>query len=284
MEADSRILSYCHAVKCRASEILILNPDTDVFIAEHFGGVRTVIQGFTQQQLFAGSTKNCILSGSFELEFSDVVLGHTSEVWALAAHPSLQQFVTAGWDSILQLWDSASRTVVWRKDIGVVRFSPNSEMLALGSRDNNIYIYQLGADAGKYSRIGQCTGHSSFITHLDWSMDSQYLRSNSGDYEVLYSLELLYKKKLSFIFYYEGSPTVCEQITQPSKMRDVEWASQTCTLSFTSVGAWPEGADGTDVNASAAAGGLLATGDDWGKVKLYSWPTIQPKVTYFFIK
>lgn len=29
-------------------------------------------------------------------------------------------------------------------------------------------------------------GHSSFITHLDWSADGQYLRSNSGDYEVLY--------------------------------------------------------------------------------------------------
>lgn len=29
-------------------------------------------------------------------------------------------------------------------------------------------------------------GHSSFITHIDWSEDSQYLRSNSGDYELLY--------------------------------------------------------------------------------------------------
>ena len=29
-------------------------------------------------------------------------------------------------------------------------------------------------------------GHSSFITHLDWSVDGQHLRSNSGDYELLY--------------------------------------------------------------------------------------------------
>lgn len=29
-------------------------------------------------------------------------------------------------------------------------------------------------------------GHSSFITHIDWSKDSEYLRSNSGDYELLY--------------------------------------------------------------------------------------------------
>jgi hypothetical protein len=29
-------------------------------------------------------------------------------------------------------------------------------------------------------------GHSSFITHLDWSTDSQYIQSNSGDYELLF--------------------------------------------------------------------------------------------------
>lgn len=34
-------------------------------------------------------------------------------------------------------------------------------------------------------------GHSSFITHLDWSVDSQYLVSNSGDYEILYCKSLI---------------------------------------------------------------------------------------------
>lgn len=29
-------------------------------------------------------------------------------------------------------------------------------------------------------------GHSSFVTHLDWSKDSQYLVTNSGDYEILF--------------------------------------------------------------------------------------------------
>ena len=33
---------------------------------------------------------------------------------------------------------------------------------------------------------GKCSGHTSFITHIDWSTDSNYLRSNSGDYELLY--------------------------------------------------------------------------------------------------
>ena len=28
--------------------------------------------------------------------------------------------------------------------------------------------------------------HSSFITHLDWSLDSNYLHSNCGAYELLF--------------------------------------------------------------------------------------------------
>ena len=29
-------------------------------------------------------------------------------------------------------------------------------------------------------------GHSSYITHIDWSEDGEVLRSNSGDYECLF--------------------------------------------------------------------------------------------------
>lgn len=41
--------------------------------------------------------------------------------------------------------------------IQVLQYSPDGTMLALGSRDNNIYIYQVGDDAHRYSRIGKCT-------------------------------------------------------------------------------------------------------------------------------
>ncbi|KAL1138870.1 hypothetical protein AAG570_008932 [Ranatra chinensis] len=292
-------------------------------IAEHLGGVRTLAEG-RGSQLLVGSTRNCILAGGFGLGFSPVVLGHTEELWALAPHPLLPQFVTAAWDSIIQLWDATARAVVWSKDIGekaqsatfspdgctivigcingkwllmdsesrevfaahtdgnepiqVASFSPNGEMLALGSRDNNIYVYQVSDNPRKFNRLGRCTsekrrrkttstlisilGHSSFITHLDWSADSQYLRSNSGDYEVLY-----------------WNAGVCRQITQSSTMRDTEWATHNCTLAFTTIGIWPEGADGTDVNASVRSHDrrLLATADDFGKVKLYSFPATQPK-------
>lgn len=285
-----------------------LNPTgQEAHVPEHLGPIRVVAEG-RGSQLLVGTTKNCILIGSLELGLTPVVLGHTDELWGLAIHPVLPQFLTAGHDRLIMLWDSMSHSVVWSKDvmepvqsatfsvdgsvliigctsghwlvmdaetrevysmhtdgsepIQVVKFSPDGSLLALGSRDNNIYVYQVSEEARKYSRVGRCMGHSSFITHLDWSTDSQYLQSNSGDYELL--------------FWNAG---LCRQIPHSSQLRDVEWASNSCVLTFNTLGIWPEGADGTDVNHCERShdGRLMATADDFGKVKLYSYPVIQPR-------
>ncbi|XP_049825884.1 echinoderm microtubule-associated protein-like 2 isoform X2 [Aethina tumida] len=273
----------------------------------HYGGVRVISEG-QGNQLLVGTTRNCILVGSCSLGFQPIILGHADELWGLAAHPGIQQFATAGYDKVLQLWDSPSHSILWSKDIGeqaqcatftvdgmfvlvgcksgkwliydtqtrdlvgshvdgnetieTMRFSPDGTMLALGSRDNNIYIYQVSEDGTKYSKVGRCSGHSSFITHLDWANDGQTLRSNSGDYELLY-----------------WNAGTCRQIPQSGMMKDVEWATNNCTLTFTTVGIWPENADGSDINNCDRSNNqlLMVTGDDFGKVKLFSYPVIQPK-------
>ncbi len=78
---------------------------------------------------------------------------------------------------------------------------------------------------------------------------------------------------------------MCRQIPQPSQMRDVEWATLTCPLTFATLGVWPEGADGTDVNACSRshAGHLMASADDFGRVKLFACPASQPKVRFVFL-
>ncbi|XP_076252565.1 echinoderm microtubule-associated protein-like 2 isoform X2 [Rhynchophorus ferrugineus] len=276
-------------------------------IESHYGGVRVISEG-RGSQLLLGTTKNCILNGTLELGFQPIILGHTDELWALAAHPSIPQFATAGFDRVLQLWESMSHSILWSKDIEeqaqsvafsqdgavilvgcvngkwlifdtqtrellgqhadgnepiqTIKFSPDGSLVALGSRDNQIYIYQVSEDGMKYSRVGRCSGHSSFITHLDWAVDNQTLRSNSGDYELLY-----------------WNAGTCRQIPQPSLMRDLDWASNTCTLTFNTIGIWPENADGTDINYCDRSNDnkLMVTADDFGKVKLYSYPVMQPK-------
>lgn len=63
-------------------------------------------------------------------------------------------------------------------------------------------------------------------------------------------------------------------------MKDMEWATNTCTITFATLGIWPENADGTDINGCDRShdSRLMATGDDFGKVRLFSYPVIQPKV------
>jgi microtubule-associated protein-like 1/2 len=162
--------------------------------------------------------------------------------------------------------EAESQTVIAAHKDGVeqhdvIKYSPDGRYLMIGSHDNNLYLYKVSEDGRQYMRHGRCAGHSSYITHADWSKDSQFLQSNSGDYELLY-------------WEAEG----CRQVTQSSSLRDVEWDTQTCTLGFNVLGVWPEGADGTDINSVARSqdNTLLAAGDDFGKVHLFKYPAIQP--------
>ena len=86
-------------------------------------------------------------------------------------------------------------------------------------------------------------------------------------------------------FFFIGNATVCRQVTNPVSIRDVEWSTQTCLLNFNTIGIWPETMDGTDLSTCAKSpnGKLLATGDDFGKIKLYTYPVPQPKVSFICV-
>ncbi|GFT82787.1 echinoderm microtubule-associated protein-like 1 [Nephila pilipes] len=295
---DRRIIEWDHALSRTGREAKL---------PEQTGGIRALAQG-KGSMLLVGTTKNCILQGTLSLNFSLVVQGHTEEIWALAVHPNQSQFISGGHDHYIHLWDTMSHSVVWSKDIGesvqsacfspdgsvvalattsgrwsvldattrqiysmhadgsevidCIKYSPDGRFLAVGSHDNYIYVYQVDDEYKKYNRIGRCMGHSSFITHLDWSDDSTYIQTNSGDYEQL--------------FWNAG---VCRQVSNMSIARDLKWTTQTCTIGFSVLGIWPENADGSDVNTASRSHNqkLVATGDDFGKVNIYSYPACQPK-------
>lgn len=191
-----------------------LNPSgIETEIEQHFGAIRIIAEG-KGSQLLIGTTRNCILTGNLELGFSPVIMGHTDELWGLAIHPNMPQFVTGGRDRLLQLWDSLSHSVVWSKDIGeqiqscafssdgswiavgtlfgkwmvfdtqtrdmlaqhtdgqepisTIEFSPDGKLLAIGSHDNNIYIYQISVSQKRFAKIGRC--YVSTIAFLDMTI------------------------------------------------------------------------------------------------------------------
>uniref|UniRef100_A0A665TIM9 EMAP like 2 n=1 Tax=Echeneis naucrates TaxID=173247 RepID=A0A665TIM9_ECHNA len=276
-------------------------------VGESYGPVRALAEG-KPGELFVGTTKNAIVRAAFPDTLTPVVQGHTDELWGLDVHPSMEQFVTCSQDKQVHLWDTNSHQPLWSKTvedpgrsagfhpsgavlavgtmtgrwlvldtdtrdlvsmhtdgneiISNVKYSPDGNFLAVASHDNFVYIYSVTENGRKYSRVGKCTGHSSFVTHLDWSADSQYLVTNSGDYEILF---------------WEASSG--KHVTNMDLVRNLEWATYTCTLAFNTFGIWPDGADGTDINAVCRShdGSLLASADDFGKVHLFSFPCSQPR-------
>uniref|UniRef100_A0A8B9KFP7 EMAP like 3 n=1 Tax=Astyanax mexicanus TaxID=7994 RepID=A0A8B9KFP7_ASTMX len=163
----------------------------------------------------------------------------------------------------LQTREVVSDLIDGNEQLSVMRYSPDGSFLAVGSHDNLIYIYSVTEGGRRYTRFGKCTGHSSFITHLDWSKDGKYIMSNSGDYEILY-------------WDVAGG---CKLLRNRYESKDREWASYTCVLGFHVMGVWLEGSDGTDINALCRSHSerIVAVADDFCKVHLFQYPCPKPK-------
>uniref|UniRef100_A0AAR2LWF0 HELP domain-containing protein n=1 Tax=Pygocentrus nattereri TaxID=42514 RepID=A0AAR2LWF0_PYGNA len=266
-----------------------LAPERECEIPEKYGAVRTIAD-VDGEELLVGTTRNAILRGTFSDGFVATVQGHVDEMWGLATHPFQNIFLTCGNDKQVCVWNAEEHSLSWcttlevrqlthgttwlvldlqtrevvsdlidgNEQLSVIRYSPDGSFVAVGSHDNFIYIYSVTEGGRRYTRFGKCTGHSSFITHLDWSKDGKYIMSNSGDYEILYC-------KCS---------TLC-----PSRSKDREWASYTCVLGFHVMGVWLEGSDGTDINALCRSHSerVVAVADDFCKVHLFQYPCPKPK-------
>jgi len=70
-----------------------------------------------------------------------------------------------------------------KEAIHELKFSPDGSYLAVGSNDGLVDVYAVGQ---RYKKVGECSRCSSFITHLDWSVDSHFLQSNDGAGERLF--------------------------------------------------------------------------------------------------
>eukprot|EP01042_Synura_sphagnicola_P000320 gene320-331_t len=223
------------------------------------------------------------------------------EVWGLAVHPTKEEFATSGDDKTVRIWSirsheqiavrilsEASRAVAYSKSgdllclgmedgsmalvettkmrlvqtwthssqpITDVRFSPDGLFLAAGSRDTNIYIYQ-SEDQKSYRRQAVCRGHGGAVTHLDFSSNSRFIQSNGADDSLLF-------------WDVRGNP-----VTSSVSMRDVDWASFTCTLGWPIQGIWSSDVGRPEVLTCQALSDIkvVASGDERGRVNLYRYP------------
>ena len=84
--------------------------------------------------------------------------------------------------------------------------------------DHKIYVYSRET----YRLKGTCDRHNSFVKNFDFSEDSVYIQSDSGDYEHLY---------------FEAEDG--EYFASGSQLKNIRWSDWTCTYGWPVQGAYP---------------------------------------------
>jgi WD40 repeat protein len=137
-----------------------------------------------------------------------------------------------------------------------MRFSPDGTKLAVGNHDQFIYIY----DAASGSLISKCQKHSSYITAVDWSLDSTAVKSTCGAYELLY--------------FAMESDTLNQVPEGRSAYKNEEWATYSTHFGWPVQGIFGGLIDYTHVNRVDRSPDkqFFAVGNDWGLVEIFGNP------------
>jgi len=297
---DSRIVKF---------DTLYRKTGMEAQLPEHLGSIRTVSQG-KGSQLLVGTTKNSILTGNFDLNFQEIMIGHVGDVTSLAPSPLSHQFITAGHDRMLHMWDTLSRTVVWSSDVGEhaqsACFSPDGEVIIVGTVTGKWVV--LNAATREVFSVNQESGGGEPVYSCKFSPDGKLLALGSRDNAIyIYQVKDNYKKfvrqgrclghsspvvqldwsddsvhiqsnSMEFEHMVWHAPT-SRPVRDVDTIRDLTWASSDCVVQWSTLGSWGETADTADPTSCAVANchELLATGDNRGKVRLSSHPSCQPR-------
>uniref|UniRef100_A0A8C0ZH06 Echinoderm microtubule-associated protein-like 5 n=1 Tax=Cyanistes caeruleus TaxID=156563 RepID=A0A8C0ZH06_CYACU len=293
--------TFERCLKTYAIKRAALAPGSKGLLLEDNPSIRAISLG--HGHILVGTKNGEILEVDKSGPITLLVQGHMEgEVWGLATHPHLPICATVSDDKTLRIWDlSPSHCMLavrkLKKGGRCCCFSPDGKALAVGLNDGSFLIVnadtledlvsfqhrkdviseiRFSPGAGKYlavascdnfvdiynvmssKRVGICKGASSYITHMDWDIRGKLLQVNTGA-----------KEQLFF-----EAPRGKKQTIPSLEVEKIGWASWTSVLGSCCEGIWPIIGEVTDVTASCLTSDskVLATGDDFGFVKLFRYP------------
>ncbi|KAF6720717.1 Echinoderm microtubule-associated protein-like 6 [Oryzias melastigma] len=153
----------------------------------------------------------------------------------------------------LKMWTKKRDRSVALQDI---RFSPDRRLMAVGSAENTVDVYDMSAGPS-LTRLVYCCDIPAFILQLDFSADSCYIQVSTGTYQ-------------RQVFEVPSGKLISDQ----SAIDRITWATWTSILGDEVLGIWPRNAEKADVTCACVshAGLNIVTGDDFGLVKLFDFP------------
>nr|XP_034966373.1 echinoderm microtubule-associated protein-like 6 [Zootoca vivipara] len=293
--------TFERCLKTYAIKRAALSPGSKGLLLEDNPSIRAITLG--HGHILVGTKNGEILEIDKSGPMTLLVQGHMEgEVWGLAAHPLLPICATVSDDKTLRIWELSSQHRMLavrklKKGGRCCAFSPDGKALAVGLNDGSFLVVnadtvedmlsfhhrkemisdiKFSRDAGKYlavashdnfvdiynvltsKRVGICKGASSYVTHIDWDSRGKLLQVNSGAKEQ---------------FFFEA-PRGKRHVIRSTEIEKIEWDTWTCVLGPTCEGIWPMPSDVTVINAASLTKDrtLLATGDDFGFVKLFRYP------------
>eukprot|EP00487_Bulimina_marginata_P000295 TRINITY_DN10543_c0_g1_i2.p1 TRINITY_DN10543_c0_g1~~TRINITY_DN10543_c0_g1_i2.p1 ORF type:complete len:275 (+),score=60.77 TRINITY_DN10543_c0_g1_i2:491-1315(+) len=152
--------------------------------------------------------------------------------------------------------------------VAYLRFSQDSQLLAAAHMDSNLYIYSIDgveSDAPEFTQWPPMN-HVAAPTNVQFTFDSKIVKTLTRDYEIAHWTLDTGAKKGKFL------------AKQPDP-DDTKWSDDPLIAGWDTQGLYQSGWDGTDLNDATVTSDdkLIASGDDYGCVRLHNYPAIDPE-------
>jgi len=154
------------------------------------------------------------------------------------------------------------------QEISSLKFSPTSDILAVGHSNGKIYLYSVlnctdGSVVPAFQRFKTTLMCTTSVIGLQFSSTGEMLRCFSSDYEVsIFDVDaesLTAKKKLYFV-----DPDL------------VSWHSKPLLAGWDVKGLYQPGFGGTMLRCVATAGTVAVSGDKKGLLRVHNFPAVKP--------
>ncbi|OBS72967.1 hypothetical protein A6R68_12462, partial [Neotoma lepida] len=226
-----------------------LNPEREIEVPDQYGTIRAVAEGKAEQFL-VGTSRNFILRGTFNDGFQIEVQGHTDELWGLATHPFKDLLLTCAQDRQVCMWNSVEHRLEW-----------------------------FVLDAETRDLVSIHTDGNEQLSVMRYSVDGTLLAVGSHDnFIYLYTVSENARKYSRYGKCTTWVSPICSCFCCHPPARRLDMNLETA-LPYLQLGVWPEGSDGTDINALVRSHNrrVIAVADDFCKVHLFQYPCSKAK-------
>jgi len=152
--------------------------------------------------------------------------------------------------------------------VSYLRFNNDASLLAAAHMDSNLYIYTITKAESEAPEFEQWPpmNHIAAPTNVQFTEDSKLVKTLTRDYEIAHwSLDAAAKKG--------------KFVTSIPDPDTTKWADDPLIAGWDTQGLYQKGWDGTDLNDATVTSDnrLIASGDDYGCVRLHNYPAIEPE-------